>query len=204
MPSEIGRGRGWLPTPTSLELAVQMLRSEGFDRLPFRVALLPGRQGGRHDFPHKLWPPERYSILANRLIEQYGGGVILLGGEEERELCFQIRENIDHPVLDLSGRTDVDGMGAVLQLCDAVISNDTGPMHLAVAVGTPTVGIFRPTSARKRGPYGARHRAVQAHIYCGPCAGIGGPARGGGAARLPPLPVPRLHHGTASRAHQNL
>ncbi|HXA42260.1 MAG TPA: lipopolysaccharide heptosyltransferase II [Candidatus Solibacter sp.] len=197
----VAREMKYVPSQASLELAVRLLRSEGFDRLPFRVAFLPGRQGGRHDFPHKLWPPERYSILANRLVEQYGGGVILLGGEEERELCFQIRENIDHPVLDLSGRTDVDGMGAVLQLCDAVISNDTGPMHLAVSVGTPTVGIFGPTSARKRGPYGSRHRAVQAHIYCGPCAGIGGPMRGCGAACIHRITVQDLQSVIESRAN---
>src|SRR5258708_6305809 len=80
----IASGIEHLPTQASLELALRLLRSEGVHQLPFRVALLPGRQGGRHDFPHKLWPPERYSIPAHRLVEQYGGGGILLGAAERR------------------------------------------------------------------------------------------------------------------------
>jgi lipopolysaccharide heptosyltransferase II len=189
----VTREMKYVPTQSSLERAVQTLHAEGFEQLSFRIALYPGGQSSSgRDFPHKRWPPERYALLANRLIGKRGGGVILLGGEAERELCFQIRENIDHPVLDLTGRTDIDGMGAVMQLCDAVISNDSGPMHLSVAVGTPTVGIFGPTSALKRGPYGARHRAVQAHIYCGPCAGIGGPMTGCGAACIRRITVQDL------------
>lgn len=173
----------YVPTQASLERALHMMHSQGFDQMPFRLALLPG--GGSSTgraFYHKRWPAERYSILANQLIERYGGGVVLLGDEGERELNFHVRNNIDHPVLDLTGRTDVDNMGAVMQLCDTVICNDTGPMHLAVAVGTPTVGIFGPTSARTSGPYGPKHRAVQSHIYCGPCAKSGGPMDGCGAA----------------------
>ena len=197
----VAREMKYVPSQASLERAVDTLHAEGFEDLPFRVALFPGGQSSSgRDFPHKRWPPERYALLANRLIGKHGGGVILLGGESERELCFQIRENIDHPVLDLTGRTDLDGMGAVMQLCDAVISNDSGPMHLSVSVGTPTVGIFGPTSARKRGPYGPRHRAVQAHIYCGPCAGIGGPMEGCGAACIHRITVQDLETVLDTRA----
>jgi lipopolysaccharide heptosyltransferase II len=197
----IVRDMKYVPTQESLERAVETLHTEGFQELPFRVALFPGGQSGADgDLPHKRWPPERYALLANRLIGKHGGGVILLGGEEERELCFEIRENIDHPVLDLTGRTDLDGMGAVMQLCDAVISNDSGPMHLSVSVGTPTVGIFGPTSARRGGPYGAHHRAVQAHIYCGPCAGIGGPMDGCGAACIHRITVQDLETVLETRA----
>jgi lipopolysaccharide heptosyltransferase II len=198
----IAREMKYIPTQESLERALKTLQDEGFEKLPFRIALFPGGLGGSgRDFPHKRWPPERYALLANRLMGKHGGGVILLGGEAERELCFEIRENIDFPVLDLSGRTDVDGMGAVMQLCDAVISNDSGPMHLSVSVGTPTVGIFGPTSARRRGPYGARHRAVQAHIYCGPCAGIGGPMAGCGAACIQRITVQDLEAVLATQAN---
>jgi lipopolysaccharide heptosyltransferase II len=196
----ITRELKYVPTQASLERALETLHAEGFETLPFRVALFPGGQSSSgRDFPHKRWPPERYALLANRIIGKHGGGVILLGGEEERELCFQIRENIDHPVLDLTGRIDLDGMGAVMQLCDAVISNDSGPMHLSVSVGTPTVGIFGPTSARKRGPYGSRHRAVQGHIYCGPCASIGGPMVGCGAACIQRITVQDLESVLATR-----
>ena len=174
------------------------LAGEGGPALPqpgIRRSTLPSRDvPGRGittgpTFFHRRWPAQRYAILANQLIAQHGGGVILLGDAGDRELNFLVRNDIDHPVLDLTGRTDVDSMGAVMQLCDAVISNDSGPMHLAVAVGTPTVGIFGPTAARNSGPYGARHRAVQSHIYCGPCARSGGPMDGCGAACIQRITV---------------
>ena len=173
----------YVPTQVALERAVHLMHSQGFDALPFRVALCPGGGGeaGIAEF-HKRWPGERYALLANELVERYGGGVVLLGEESERELNFLIRNDIDHPVLDLTGRLDVDGMGAIMQLCDAVIANDTGPMQLAAAVGTPTVGIFGPSAARLVGPYGPKHRSVQSHIFCGPCVGKGGPMAGCGAA----------------------
>jgi lipopolysaccharide heptosyltransferase II len=183
----------YVPTQVALERSWQLLRAQGFDALAFRVALFPG--GGANPgnaLYHKRWPSERYALLANQLIERYGGGVILLGDESERELNFAIKNDIGYPVLDLTGRLDIDGMGAVMQLCDAVIANDTGPMHLAVAVGTPTVGIFGPTSARNYGPYGERHRAVQSHIWCGPCFRIGGPMKGCGAACMQRITVQDL------------
>jgi lipopolysaccharide heptosyltransferase II len=179
----IARELKYVPTQGSLEHAIKLINSHGFDRLPFRVALYPGGGVSPHTtLYHKRWPAERYALLADRMISRYGGGVILLGDESERELNFSVRNNIDHPVLDLTGRLDIDEIGAVMQMCDAVIANDTGPMHLSVAVGTPTVAIFGPTSARRFGPYGSRHRAVQANIWCGPCYRLGGPMKGCGAA----------------------
>lgn len=173
----------FVPTQVALERALQVLRSQDFEDLPFRVALYPGAgSDGDREMHHRQWPGERYGLLANQLIERYGGGVLLLGDESERESNFLVRNDIDHPVLDLTGQLDTDAMGAVMQLCNAVIANDTGPMHLAVAVGTPTVGIFGPTAARNNGPYGSRHRSVQSHIWCGPCARIGGPMVDCGAA----------------------
>ncbi|HEV3230936.1 MAG TPA: lipopolysaccharide heptosyltransferase II [Candidatus Dormibacteraeota bacterium] len=187
---QLRREMKYVPTQMALERALQLLRGPGFDRLPFRVALFPG--GGANPGTtlfHKRWPAERFSLLANDLIERYGGGVILLGDDSEQELNFTIRNDIAHPVLDLTGMLDIDGMGAVMQLCDAVIANDTGPMHLAVSVGTPTVGIFGPTAARNYGPYGDRHRAVQSNIWCGPCFKIGGPMEGCGAACMSRITV---------------
>jgi heptosyltransferase-2/heptosyltransferase-3 len=186
----IHRELKYVPTQVALERALHLLRGEGFEELPFRVALFPG--GGANPggtLYHKRWPAERFALLANEMMARHGGGIVLLGDESERELNFLLRNDIDHPVLDLTGRLDVDGMGAVMQLCDSVIANDTGPMHLAVAVGTPTVAIFGPTAARNYGPYGKGHRAVQSHIWCGPCFRVGGPMVDCGAACIQRITV---------------
>jgi lipopolysaccharide heptosyltransferase II len=191
----------YIPRQPSLEHAVALIHAQGFDLLPFRVALYPG--GGENplgDLYHKRWPPERYALLADRLINKYGGGVVLLGDESERELNFKVRNDIDHPVLDLTGRLDLDEMGAVIQLCDAIIANDSGPMQLGVAVGTPTIGLFGPTSARRFGPYGESHRAVQGHTWCGPCYRLGGPIEGCGAACIQRITVSDVVQVLESRA----
>jgi lipopolysaccharide heptosyltransferase II len=183
----------FLPTQDALVDAIHLLKSRGFDELPFRVAMFPGlAEGGGRLFEHRRWPAERYAILANQIMERHGGGVILFGDASDREPNFRISNDIGFPVLDLTGRLDLDGMAAVMQLCDAVISNDSAPMHLAVSVGTPTVGIFGPTAARNSGPYGSLHRSVQSHIYCGPCARIGGPMEGCGAACIARVTVQDL------------
>lgn len=178
----LNRQLKYVPTQVSLERAVHMMSSQGFDALPFRVALCPGGSADDITGYHRRWPGQRFSLLANELVARYGGGVVLLGDEDDRELNFRIRNDIDHPVLDLTGRLDTDSLGAMMQLCDAVIATDSDALQLAAAVGTPTVGIFGPTSARTVGPYGPKHRSVQGHIYCGPCARRGGPMEGCGAA----------------------
>jgi heptosyltransferase-2 len=183
----------YLPSQPALVAAMELLKSRLFDQLPFRLAIFPGLgdRPGR-GFDHRRWPAERYALLANQIGDRQRGGVILLGDAGDRELNFSISNDISHPVLDLTGRVDTDEMAAVMQLCDAVISNDSWAMHLAVAVGTPTVGIFGPTAARNTGPYGPLHRAVQSHIYCGPCARIGGPMEGCGAACIHRITVQDL------------
>src|SRR5207248_728001 len=87
----------YVPTQVALERAMHLLREQGFDHMSFRVALFPG--GGSNPkttLYHKRWPPERYSLLANRLIERYGGGVVLLGDSSEAELNFVIKNDIEH------------------------------------------------------------------------------------------------------------
>ncbi|MGB2939521.1 MAG: lipopolysaccharide heptosyltransferase II [Candidatus Dormiibacterota bacterium] len=197
----LSRDLKFIPSQPSLEHAVHLLHAQGFDELPYRVALYPG--GGtspRGELYHKRWPSERYALLADRLITRHGGGVVLLGEESERELNFVVRNDIDHPVLDLTGRLDLDQMGAVIQLCDAIIANDSGPMQLGVAVGTPTVGLFGPTAARRFGPYGEKHRAVQGYTWCGPCYRLGGPMKGCGAACIQRITVSDVVQTLESRA----
>jgi len=108
-------------------------------------------------------PPRRFAQVADKLIEKLNAKIIFTGTKEERKLIDFIKGNMEHPSIDLAGRTNLRQLAAVLKVCDVMVSNSTGPMHLAVAVGTPTVGIFCPIFSAgpiRWGPYGEGHEVV--------------------------------------------
>ena len=134
------------------------------------IAIAPG--GGTNpgmDLPEKRWPAERFAALAGRLRAELDATIVLLGGPADRALCAAVAALIDGPSLDLSGDTPLAGRGALLRRCTLYVGNDSGPTHLAVAVGCPTVAVFGPTSVALYGPYHATARAVHRDLPCSPC-----------------------------------
>jgi heptosyltransferase-2 len=129
-----------------------------------RVALQPGATYG----PAKRWPAERFAGLARALAAD-GCVVALLGGPGDREVVDRVRSEIGRKVLDLAGKTRVGTLAAVLAAADALVSNDTGPMHLGAAVGTPVVAIFGSTDPGWTGPRGEGHRVLRHRVECAPC-----------------------------------
>lgn len=150
------------------------------------VALHPGSGAFA---PARRWEPARYAALADALVAD-GNGLVLVGGPEEADLRAAVLGAMRRPdaVLDLGGRTSLGVLAAVLQRCTLFVGNDSGVAHLAASVGTPVVGIFGPTDPRAYGPYGGAdwtvadespngvaelvsgpHRALKAEIACSPC-----------------------------------
>ena len=122
------------------------------DRL---VALNPG--AGR---PDKRWPVSHFRALAERLATEAGARVLLLWGPDEIHMARQIGDGRgSRPVL--APPTDLDELTALLRRASLMIANDTGPLHLAAAVGTPALGLYGPTRAERNGPYGPRCRGLQ-------------------------------------------
>jgi heptosyltransferase-2 len=109
------------------------------------VALAPGAVG-----PGKKWPTENYAELAKALASD-GASVWILGGPLEKELAAQIVSHAGQGVHDLTGNDLRDAIVA-LKVADLAVSNDSGLMHIAAAIGTPTIGIFGPTDPRLWGP----------------------------------------------------
>jgi heptosyltransferase-3 len=108
-------------------------------------------------------PATKFAQVADRLTEELDAKIIFTGAARERELVDRISSSMRHKALDLTGRTDLRQLAAILEKSDAVISNSTGPMHLAVAVGTPTVAIFCPIFSAdpiRWGPYGEGHEVI--------------------------------------------
>ncbi len=168
-----------LPVPeVARSRANQALREAGVDPREHRiVGLAPGAAYGGA----KRWPPERVAQLVRRLGESEDVVCLFLGSEGDRPTARAVeaalttgssRRDIDpaSPVrtLDFVGKTDLGLLMGLLWHCRAVVSNDSGAMHLASAIGRPVVAIFGPTDERVTAPLG-EHRLLQHSVRCRPC-----------------------------------
>ena len=105
----------------------------------------------------KIWPTKYYAALADLLIEKCNTQVIFLGADSDRDLVAEIICKMNHKAHDFSGRTTLNQLGALVEKAQLFISGDTGPLHIAAAVGTPTVSLFGPTNSEKYAPLGKLH-----------------------------------------------
>jgi lipopolysaccharide heptosyltransferase II len=117
----------------------------------------------------KRWPVEHFSSLTGRLSDRF----IITGTEKDRAIAQHIKESSPDNVTDLCGRTDLKGLAALIAGAKAVVSNDSGPMHIAAALRVPLVALFGPTDPDKTGPYGWSYNkeltVIRAPAECGPC-----------------------------------
>lgn len=102
----------------------------------------------------KRWPPEHFAALARRAQRDFGGTVIFVGGTDERSLAESVRSQLTGPAEDLTGRTTLPQLAALLERADVMLANDTGPLHLAAALGRPVIAPYTCTRVRLNGPYG--------------------------------------------------
>ena len=116
----------------------------------------------------KRWGAERYSILADRLYEESGATVIWAWGPGEKRLVEKIRWQMKNESL-IAPPTSVPELAALIRRLTLFVSGDTGPLHLAVALGVPTVSIFGPTDPKRNGPYGKGHRILYHELDCSGC-----------------------------------
>ena len=94
-------------------------------------------------YPSKLWAPEKYGVLIKRLHDDFDTRAILVGGEEDREIIAETESIIrDAGVINLAGRTNIKETAAIIERCSLFIGNDSAPVHIAAAVGTPVIVIF--------------------------------------------------------------
>jgi lipopolysaccharide heptosyltransferase I len=140
------------------------------------VALNPGA-----GWPEKQWPVERFRALAARLSAEADARVLLLWGPDELEMARAIGAGLPVPAL-LAPPTDLHELTAVLRRVSLMVAGDTGPLHLAAALGTPALGLYGPTRAERNGPYGARCRGLQSPD--GTMAGVSAEAVFGAAREL--------------------
>lgn len=114
--------------------------------------------GGGWDI--KRWPPEKFGKLADELISRFGVGVILLWGPGEESILEAVKTAMESPPTTIP-ETTLEELGAFISHCRLIVSNDSGPMHMAVALDIPTVGIFGPTNPHLQGPFGEIHKVAR-------------------------------------------
>jgi heptosyltransferase-2 len=129
------------------------------------VALAPAAAYG----PAKEWPAGRFAALVDLLESEFGAEAVLVGAPSERARCEQVAGMSRAGAIVAAGETDVAELVAVLSLARAFAGNDSGAMHIAGALGTPTVAIFGSTNPNRTGPLGPRTRVIWHRLECSPC-----------------------------------
>jgi lipopolysaccharide heptosyltransferase II len=155
-------------TPEAERELGELFEAQGVPRGPY-IGLAPGATYG----PAKRWPLAYWKRLISRLLGEGRACLLILGGREEEEYLRPLLEGIGpgggKRLQLLAGKTAPSVLAALLSRCELLVTNDTGPMHVAAAVGTPTVALFGSTSPRWTGPFGDGHEVVFHPVDCNPC-----------------------------------
>jgi lipopolysaccharide heptosyltransferase II len=174
---ELLRRAGWLdalPNESFIRLnvpeenrqrAAVYLLSAGANLGNLRIAIGAGASYGSA----KCWPPDRFAEMANKFQTQFGADVILFGTSAEAPVSSAIAAAMRRPPIDLTGKTSIADLPALLSKCNLFIGNDSGAMHVAAAVGLPVVAVFGPTDPFGTSPVTPRCSIVQEKPYCSPC-----------------------------------
>jgi len=185
--------RGEIPTHERFYYLEMLHRAGILDRLPESDRILldgapAARQAGQARFEAlhfgpriigvspgaafgsaKRWLPERFAEAANTVARETGSSVAIFGSKEERELCASVAQAITAPVRNFAGETKLGEFIEMTAACSVYLSNDSGAMHIASALGVPSVTVFGATNDLTTGPTGPVARVVREPVECSPC-----------------------------------
>jgi heptosyltransferase-2 len=161
-----------LPESRSIRLeTAPIARAAGLER--FRqlglgdvvIGVSPGAAYGTA----KCWLPERFAEAANQLAKELGASVAIFGSKDERDLCESVAASIAAPVKNFAGETTLAEFIDLAAACRVYLTNDSGAMHIASALGVPTVAVFGATDDQTTGPTGPLAKVVREVVECSPC-----------------------------------
>ena len=154
-----------------IQWAKDWLKKHEVDGRKPLVAVFPG--GGAswgNQAKYRLWSPVNYAQLVDKIIENFDADIILLGDSKDEALCRDVSRLANFPLYDAVGQTTLLGLAALFKQCRAAIINDSGSVHVAVALGVKALSIYGPVDPNVYGPYPpAEHRTVQKKLPCQPC-----------------------------------
>jgi len=117
----------------------------------------------------RRWPAERFAAVGDMAAERFGASVVVFGGPGEADIVDMVVRNMKMPVVPMKDSMTLRQLGAMIGKCDLFVSNDTGPMHISVAVKTPTIALFGPGNHVKFQPIGEKHALIRHNVPCSPC-----------------------------------
>ena len=151
-------------SPRDAAAADALLAREGLGEERRFVALAIGA-----NWPNKRWPVEHFAALSDRLYRAHIVPVLVGGGRLDETLAADIMAAVEIPPINLVGRTNLKQLAYIFRRAALVLGGDTGPVHLAAGLGTPTVMLMGPTDANRNGPYGQLDNAVEVDRSCRAC-----------------------------------
>jgi len=152
-----------------LSTAVQAQAAARLDAQGFHETFLLGLAPGAAYGPAKQWPAERFAAAANMILAGRDGAALLFGSPKEVQVAAEVGRNLQAPFLDLAGRTGLAEAAALIKKCRLFLTNDSGLMHVAAAVGPPLVAIFGSTNPKTTAPAAERFRLIRRPPPCAPC-----------------------------------
>jgi len=120
-------------------------------------------------WPTKLWSEEQFASLADQIMGELSIPVLFTGGKDDVPYITRILTALSHHGINLAGCTSLRELAEIYRRARLVITTDSGPMHIAAAVGTKTIALFGPTDPRRTGPYGGGHKVIRLNLDCSPC-----------------------------------
>jgi len=153
--------------------ADEILSKEDISENDLLVAAITGagRSWGR-DAYLKHWPPEKFAKLADKIVENYQAKIIIMGDFSEEEITRKILDKMRYPAVNLCGKTNLRELAALINKMSLVVTNDGGPLHMAVALDKKTLSFFGPVDPKVYGPYPAdrsQHIVLRKNLECSPC-----------------------------------
>lgn len=143
--------------------ASEFLRKNQLDNRQPVITFVPGAR-----WEKKRWPSQSFSRLGDFLSKELRAGIIVTGSRQEEGLIHKIRSNMKNSSSEAAGFS-LQKLAALLSKSDVVVTNDSGPMHIAAAVGTPVIALFGPTYPARTGPYTKKRIIIHKDMECVPC-----------------------------------
>jgi len=162
--AKVGEPRFYIPVGEENKSRVDaLLEAKGLGKDEGFVAVSPVAL-----WDTKLWEEEKFAKLCDRLIGEFNLRIVLTGAQADG-ILERIEKLMTRPIANLGGKTTLRDLAYLYGRASVLITTDSGPMHIAAAVGTPVIALFGPTSPSRTGPYGKGHKVIRKDLDCSPC-----------------------------------